>query len=281
MNLIDIVQRVTPAPWSEGDNIPWSDPGFSQRMLKEHLSQAHDAASRRTEKIERHVNFIHNKALGGMPSRVLDLGCGPGLYGRGLSRLGHSVRGIDYSPASIAYARQVAEAESLNSTFALEDIRLADFGEDGSYDLVMLIFGEYNTFKPEDARLILRKANAALKPGGRLLLEPDKAAVIRAEGQRPPVWSALQSGLFSERPHVLLEEFFWDESHQVTTNRYYVIDTQTGAVERYAASHQAYREEALRGMLSDFGFGNIQFFPNLTGEEETAECFAVLSEKTL
>ena len=50
MNLKDIVHRnQNPDPWAEGDNIPWNDPGFSARMLAEHLSQAHDAASRRVD----------------------------------------------------------------------------------------------------------------------------------------------------------------------------------------------------------------------------------------
>ena len=33
--VLDIVDRTPePAPWSEGDNIPWDDPGFSERMLE-------------------------------------------------------------------------------------------------------------------------------------------------------------------------------------------------------------------------------------------------------
>jgi hypothetical protein len=43
--LIDLIHRGKPQPWVEGDNIPWNDPDFSCRMLKEHLSQDHDALS--------------------------------------------------------------------------------------------------------------------------------------------------------------------------------------------------------------------------------------------
>ena len=80
MNLPDLVRRTTvPVPWDEGDNIPWHDPDFSRRMLREHLSQAHDAASRRTETIDQHVAWIHQTLLRDRPTRILDLGCGPGL----------------------------------------------------------------------------------------------------------------------------------------------------------------------------------------------------------
>ncbi|MCP4589836.1 MAG: hypothetical protein GY842_03755 [bacterium] len=32
-------RTLCPAPWSEGDNITWNDPEFSERMLIEHLTQ--------------------------------------------------------------------------------------------------------------------------------------------------------------------------------------------------------------------------------------------------
>ena len=40
MWLSEIIERSSvPVPWAEGENIPWNDPGFSKRMLDEHLSQ--------------------------------------------------------------------------------------------------------------------------------------------------------------------------------------------------------------------------------------------------
>jgi SAM-dependent methyltransferase len=105
--LIDIVERTAqPAPWTEGDNIPWSDPEFSKRMLTEHLSQDHDLASRRTETIDGHVDWIFSSVLGGHPGRVLDLGCGPGLYAHRLARRGCDCVGVDFSPASILSSNQ-------------------------------------------------------------------------------------------------------------------------------------------------------------------------------
>ncbi|MCA9368642.1 class I SAM-dependent methyltransferase, partial [Candidatus Kaiserbacteria bacterium] len=61
MQLIDIVRRTdAPRPWAEGEKIPWDDPAFSRRMLQEHLSQEHDAASRRFAVIDQHVAWIHD-----------------------------------------------------------------------------------------------------------------------------------------------------------------------------------------------------------------------------
>ena len=86
--------------------IPWDDPDFSRRMLREHLSQEHDAASRRTPQIDQGVAWIHATVLHGQPSSILDLGCGPGFYTHRFVNLGHTCVGIDFGPASIEYARR-------------------------------------------------------------------------------------------------------------------------------------------------------------------------------
>jgi SAM-dependent methyltransferase len=274
MNLTNIIQRETPAPWSEGDNIPWNEPGFSQRMLKEHLSQEHDHASRRAEIIEQHITFLHQDVLEGQLGAVLDLGCGPGLYAHRLARLGHKVHGIDFSPASIAYAREAAAREGLTCSYELADLREAAFGQ--GYELAMLIYGEFNVFSPQNARKILMKARSALKPGGRLVLEPSPEAAIRALGVETPYWYTSHGGLFSAQPHLLLGEAFWDEPSKAATNRYYLIEGD-GTVTRYATSYQAYSDDEFASMLSECGFEDIRFWPNLTGTGERSDSFITLT----
>ncbi|HUG16753.1 MAG TPA: class I SAM-dependent methyltransferase, partial [Thermomicrobiales bacterium] len=207
-NLSDLVRRAPVAePWAEGDKIPWHDPDFSARMLQEHLSQAHDAASRRAGVIESHVEWIHRVVLEAQPSRILDLGCGPGLYTERLAALGHDCVGIDFAPAAIVYARERAHAVNLACVYQQADIRAADYGD--AFDLVMLLYGEINVFRPDDARLILTKSRQALAAGGRLLLEAHTAEAVRAMGSAPSRWRAAERGLFSARPHVWLQESFW------------------------------------------------------------------------
>ena len=264
MKLLDVVRRQrVPRPWVEGEKIPWHDPDFSGRMLKVHLSQAHDAASRRFEIIDQHVRWIHEQVLKESPARVLDLGCGPGLYTSRLARLGHQCVGIDFSPASIAYAREQAEQEGLGCTYVEQDIRSADYG--GGYGLVMSIFGEFNVFRPTEAQRILEKAYAALKPGGSLLLEPHTFAAVRRIGKKPSSWYSSEGGLFSNEPHLCLQEGYWDAESRVAIERYYVVDAVTGAVTRHSASVQAYTDEEYRASLTGCGFEKVQFYPSLDG----------------
>jgi SAM-dependent methyltransferase len=262
MKILDLIERVPfPQPWSEGDNIPWNDPDFSRRMLEEHLTQDHDAASRRFEIIEAQIYWIHETLLRDRPAKILDLGCGPGLYANRMAYLGHTVNGFDFSPASIAYARAVSEKEKLGNTFSEADIRKADYGE--NYDFAMLIYGEFNVFRPADASLILQKIQRALKPGGLLLLEPQDLESLQRARQNPPVWRAYRQGLFSDRPHLYLTENFWDARTSTVTTRYWVVDAASGEVTRYASTAQGYTDADLEGLLIRSGFGDVRFYPAL------------------
>ena len=270
MQLADLLNRkARPEPWAEGDNIPWHEPGFSRRMLREHLTQCHDLASRRSEKIDAHVDWIHREVLHGIPAKVLDLACGPGLYCSRLAQLGHRCVGIDYSPASIEYARERAAEGDLACEYVHADFRSAEYG--AGFSLAMLIFGEFNVFKPEDATVVLAKTCRALDAGGVLLLEAHTSEAIRELSQRPASWYSAESGLFSESAHLCLQENFWDADVGAVTIRYFIVDASTGEVARYAQSLKAYTEEQYRAVLEGAGFSDVRFLPSLIGTKDASQ----------
>ena len=280
MNLLEVVRRrALLEPWTEEEKIPWHEPAFSERMLAEHLSQKHDLASRRFGRIDQHVSWIDGEILSHRPSRVLDLGCGPGFYSERLSRLGHECVGIDHSPASVAYAREQVLRSQLRCSYIEGDIRTEPYGE--GFDLVLLIFGEFNVFSPGDARGILAKAAAALTERGILLLEVHTLSAVREIGERPPSWYTADSALFSDRPHLCLREGSWNESRKTAIERYFIVDAQTGAVTRHGASIQAYTDAEYRSLIRDCGFAKVDFRPGLTGAAEGEDdlLFAILAER--
>ncbi len=264
MYLLDLVALTHQlGPWAEGDNIPWSEPGFSERMLREHLSQGHDMASRRFETIDKHVAWIHERVLSSKPSKILDLGCGPGLYTSRLAKLGHECVGVDYSPASIEYAREQAATENLSCIYVLEDVRNARFGD--GFDLAMLLFGELNVFRTSDATSLLRKASDALTDGGTLLLEPQTFDAVKGLGLKEQSWYASEGGLFSDRPHICLQQNFWDPETATATGRYFIVDATTGEITRHAQSFQSYADAQYMALLKACGFENVKLFPPATG----------------
>ena len=285
--LSDLVNRAAvPVPWAEGDKIPWNDPAFSARMLEVHLDPSNDHASRRPEKIDRQVAWIHEAVLGGAPGHVLDLGCGPGLYVARLAALGHRCAGIDFSPASIAYAQsQAAPAGDAGCVFRLGDVRQVDFTavdpDRGPYDLAMLIFGEFNVFTRDAIADVLRRAHAVLRPGGRLLLEPHPYAYVRRSGEAGATWYSSPGGLFSPDPYLMLHECFWDEASATATTRYYVIDAAAGQVTAHTETMQAYTTAEYMALLAAAGFDAVTFYPSLIGEEDPdqADLLAIVARR--
>ncbi|MCB9458896.1 MAG: class I SAM-dependent methyltransferase [Anaerolineaceae bacterium] len=241
----------------EWTKIPWDEPDFSRRMLREHLSQDHDAASRRSNIIDQHVRWIHGKVLKGQPATILDLGCGPGFYTDRLTKLGHTCTGYDFGPASIEYAKANHEG-----TFHLGDLRKIDFGSD--YDLVMLIFGELNAFSPEEAQAIIDKAYLALKQGGKLLLEVSRFASLAKPTVEPPTWFTSNGGLFSDKPYLCLIENRLDLG--VLTTHHYVAEVGSDTIQTYSSMHQAYTDDEYRHLLRQFN--HCLIYPSLMGSDE-------------
>lgn len=263
--ILDLIKRdTTPTPWSEGDNIPWNDPAFSERMLAEHLSQEHDLASRRADNIDLHVDWIFTQVLGSQSCCVLDLACGPGLYLSRLAQRGCVGVGIDFSPASIAHARAVASQHNYGCTYQQNDVRSADLGRD--FDLAMMVYGQFNVF-PRDVGLeLLHRVQACLKPGGALVLEIQSAQQIEQAGQSAASWYTAESGLFSSKPHLVLQENFWHAEQRSSTMRFYVVDGASGEVTQHALSNEAYTEEELTQALHAAGFTQVDGYPCFGGE---------------
>lgn len=242
--------------WDGDYKIPWDQPDFSRRMLAEHLTQDHDMASRRTEWIERQVDWLHRELLGARPASILDLGCGPGFYSHRLSALGHRCRGLDFGPASIQYARQ-HNAHPERCEFELADIRVAEFG--GPHDVAMLLFGEMNSFSPKELKAILDKARASLAQGqGTLILEIQVPDAIERTGLSPSLEEQLSSGFFSDHPYHCRIDYQWFACQQVTVETYTIHDQPTSSPRIYRSTTQAWRAEVLTALLQEAGFRDVR-----------------------
>lgn len=116
----------------------------------------------------------------GQGSRLVDIGCGPGTYTRGLASLHPEILaiGIDRSPRQLRRARERADRDGVtNCRFELGDALSLPLGT-GSVDAVvaarlLMVLGE-----PERA---LSEIHRVLRPGGRCFIaEP-----------RPGIWTEL------------------------------------------------------------------------------------------
>lgn len=225
------------AIWDGAYKIPWHEEEFSRRMLAEHLTQGHDLASRRVETIERQVAYLDGALMGGRAGRILDLGCGPGLYASRLARMGHRVVGVDFGPASIEYARGLGGG----AEFVLGDVRTAEWG--GPYDLAMMLFGEMNVFPPAEILGVLRRVRASLARGGRVALEVQPESAVEALGRAGDWVEEHEAGLFSEGPYRMRVSCRWEAESRVAVRTFTV---ESGEGERvYRDTAQAWSAEAM------------------------------------
>jgi len=243
-------------------------------MLREHLSQDHDLASRRPSLIDSQVEWIEESLLGDNESRVLDLACGPGFYLNRLARSGHRGVGIDFSPASIGHAVEKATAEGLDVRYVEADIRSAEYGT--GFDLVMLLYGQLNVFRPPEAASIMRRAFDALAPGGTFVTEPQRFDSVERVGESGPSWSTEPAGLFSDRPHLLLTERFWNETTRSTTERFFVVDVVDAGVKSHAFTTAAYTDHEMVNLLAGAGFDGVRLEPALAGDGTSDDALMVV-----
>ena len=100
-------------------------------------------------------------------SRMLDVACGKGRHSKTLASLGFTVTGIDISPDSIAYAKQL---EKENLDFFVHDMRLPFYGNYFNYAFNFFTsFGYFKTRREHDDSI--RTIAKSLKPGGIFVID--------------------------------------------------------------------------------------------------------------
>jgi SAM-dependent methyltransferase len=278
--LSDLPERnLSPHPWVDvKPSLPWGDPEFSKRMLREHLDPTHDKASRRPIIRSAEIAWTVEKLLAPRNVKtVLDITCGPGLWANELAHHGLTVRGIDISPSAIDYARKTARDEGLSATFLQGDIREVAFGS--GYDAALFLYAEANAFEWEEFAQVLLKIEESLKPGGILLLElspPD--AMARMAGSS---WHTASSGLFGDFPYLVLTEWFYNSDDRTACARHYAVDIASNKVKEYGVSYQCYTSQDLNLLLQVCGLTLLEEYDSLTGQKglENPDWHVVVAER--
>ncbi len=223
-----------PRPFDPAVELDWGDPVVSRRLLREHLDQSHDGASRRLRTVDEHVRRLQ-RLLPPPGAHVLDAACGPGLYSVRLARAGHRVTALDMGPAVIDHARRLARESRLTDrmTARIADLRTLDGNE--RYDAAILIYHVLEGFPRRQQAGVLRRLGAALHAGAPLIVEmrlrPDQP------GGRISSWDVVGGSLHSDRRHLLLVETVHDHARNTYVLRETaVFDDGTTAVQQTSSA---------------------------------------------
>ncbi|MGD9934747.1 MAG: cyclopropane-fatty-acyl-phospholipid synthase family protein [Dehalococcoidia bacterium] len=249
---------VKPEPWAPGAPGLWTDPHISLRMLAAHLDPTTDAASRPPETIDATVSWLSARLGLGTGSRVLDLGCGPGLYTRRLGALGCAVTGVDYSQRSIEYAREHDPA----GTYLLQDYRMLNV--EGPFDAASLVYGDLCVLPPAEADRLLRTIHGLLTPGGWFAFDVT-TPTLRAKVRQEHGWSAHPDGGFWRSDPYLLATTSHHYAHLDLSVDQYAVFEADGRITVYRNWFRDYDAAAITDVVEAAGFEVVGLYADLAG----------------
>jgi SAM-dependent methyltransferase len=275
---IDLIRKMGAKPkvFEPGEPLFWNDPHISGEMLKAHLDPNTDAASRRPEMIDQTVSWLISH-LGLKPGdKLLDLGCGPGLYCERFHDHGLVVTGMDYSRRSIDYARKAAADSGRNIEYIYQDYLTLDF--ESRFDAIVLIYCDLAVFAPAKRDELLRRVHRALKPKGAFAFDVFTPDHRPAEERLS--WSAHERGFWRPNPHLCLTCELYYPDEETYLDQYVVIDEDL-TVKVYRIWDKVYTPESIEPVVRAQGFNEIEFRAGLTGKPyaKGEPCLGVICRK--
>ena len=262
-----------PEPFDPSAELDWGVPAFARRLLREHLDQSHDGASRREKTIDAHIRRLE-RSLPAPPSAILDAGCGPGLYALRLAALGHDVTGVDVNPAALRHARQLAARVPAAGRTHFVRADLCDLDLVGAgFDAALLIYFVLEAFPRAEQPRVLRGISRALAPGGVLIAE------LRLRPDQPPGrtswWEAVEDSVLSDRRHLLLGDATYEPArHTYVLREVAIFDDGTVALQQTSGWLCPY--DGLRRLFARGGFDVRAVYDGWTASRATALSETVL-----
>ena len=256
----------------------WTDPHVASQMLTHHLDPDQDLASRNHTFIERSIRWLSESFHLESGKSVLDLGCGPGLYANGLAELGALVTGVDFSAHSLTHARSVAESRGLQ--VAYHQANYLDLEVDGSFDLILLIFGDFCPLSPVQRGTLLDKVSAWLAPGGRFVFDVSSTAQCDSVDEVSDFEWAPEGGFWSLDPYFLFTNRFKYPEEDAYLDRYAIVEADR---QREIFNWiQCFDQDRLTAELSEAGWEVEEFLGNLAGDplDQKAKEFGVVADLT-
>jgi SAM-dependent methyltransferase len=254
----------------------WDDPHISKGMLDAHLDPLHEAASRPPETIDREVNNLLSPGLLKKGDKVLDLGCGPGLYAVRLAAKELKVTGVDLSERSLNYAIAQARKYGFNIEFRLMSFFNLDYTNE--FDGAFQAFGEIGTFSYDARDALLEKIRTALKPGGIFVFDVTTPDLKHFNGSQNN-WYLADGGFWRPGRHLTLELRFDYPEENIFVNQYIVIDEEKLTV--YRIWNHNYTPETIKPVLQKAGFRIVHTWNSLDGTpyKPGSEWLAVAARK--
>jgi SAM-dependent methyltransferase len=228
----------------------WDDPYIAQQMLAAHLDPEREAASRTAAVIDAEVSWFVEQLGLTDGQRMLDLGCGPGLYCARLAARGLRPTGVDLSPSSIEYARTAAAERGLEIEYVCANYCATELP--GPFAAALLIYLDFSVLSDAECAALLSRVNRALAPGGAFLFDvTTPAGQLHHEGVQR--WAVRPTGFWRPGPYLeLTQEYAYPEANADLQQT--VIVDETGTATVYRIWNRAYTPDSIGALLAQHGF---------------------------
>lgn len=172
-----------------------------------------------SQRTEAEIDFIEHSLALAQGAAVLDLACGFGRHAIGMARRGHKVTGVDFNPRYLEIAAAEAKALGVSVTWKAGDMR--SLGYRGEFDGVYSYFTSFGYFGDDENERVLEEVAAALKPGGRFLLDMMNRDWLLTHPQQR-TWTQREDGA------LLMEETALELATSRVVSRQILIDPKGG-----------------------------------------------------
>ena len=231
----------------------WTDEHIRKSLLGAQLDESTDAASRKPSNRRDIINWINSKITPN--SKIIDLGCGPGLYAYELGELGHKVMGIDVNKEAIEYAQK---NKSING---LVQYKCSDYIKnsiDGKYNVAMIIFCDFSALITNEQKILLQKISNLLENDGIFIFDVFGKDEFKKQKNERSWYLSNGKDFWGNEPYFLMKETKLFEKEFTIGTRYYLVNQLSGKVKEFIMSDQYHDENSINDLMSENGFDIIE-----------------------
>lgn len=273
-NIMEYVKK--PKLYQQSEQPFWEDEYISSQMLVAHLDPNLDAASRKLSFIEASVSWITQNISPVSHPRLLDIGCGPGLYTERFYQKGYQVTGLDFSGRSIDYARNSAREKKFDIRYLQENYLTMHLN--AQFDLCTLIYCDYGALSTDNRKLVMENVYEHLAPGGFFLLDVFSLQAYKNLNEYA-TWQHIDgNGFWRANKHLELSTLY-RYSPNVSLYQTTIIEEQH--ITTYYIWNTFFSKESLRAEAEAAGFKVCGFWGDVAGAPccEDSETLAILLQK--
>jgi SAM-dependent methyltransferase len=131
----------------------------------------YDSATQTNNGIKKVISdIIQSGSIPKPPAKLIDIGCGEGLWSMAWAQKGYDVSGIDISEAAIEKAMQLTLKKKLSINFFCDDVMELKTVMDESFDLAFESYCFQHIIYDRDRKRCFRRISRILKPEAFLIV---------------------------------------------------------------------------------------------------------------